>query len=145
MEVIIFSGMQASGKTSFYQQNFFRTHVRVNLDMLKTRHREKVLVDALIEGKISFVVDNTNPGVKDRERYIIPAREAGFNVTCFYFDSALEDCLRRNALRSGTERIPDVGVRSTAKKIEIPNIDEGIDDLFIVRLNDAKGFSVEAL
>ena len=41
MECVIFIGIQASGKTEFYKQNFFKTHVRISMDMLKTRHREE--------------------------------------------------------------------------------------------------------
>lgn len=41
MEAVIFIGLQASGKSTFYQERFFNTHVRINLDMLKTRNREK--------------------------------------------------------------------------------------------------------
>ena len=40
MEAVIFVGLQASGKSTFYRERFSRTHVRINLDMLKTRHRE---------------------------------------------------------------------------------------------------------
>lgn len=61
MEAILFIGIQASGKTTFYKERFFKTHIRVNLDMLKTRHRESLLLKACIEMKQPFVVDNTNP------------------------------------------------------------------------------------
>ncbi len=67
MEAIIFIGVQATGKSSFYVQRFLDTHLRLNMDMLKTRHRESVLLRAFIEDKASFVVDNTNPTRKDRE------------------------------------------------------------------------------
>ena len=40
MEMVLFVGIQATGKSSFYLERFFRTHVRINLDMLKTHHRE---------------------------------------------------------------------------------------------------------
>ena len=36
MEAVLFVGLQASGKSTFYRERFFRTHVRINLDMLKT-------------------------------------------------------------------------------------------------------------
>ena len=49
MELVVFIGIQATGKSSFYLDRFFRTHVRVNLDMLKTRNREQILVRACIE------------------------------------------------------------------------------------------------
>ncbi len=40
MEAVMFSGIQATGKSTFFQQRFFNTHVRINLDMLKTRNRD---------------------------------------------------------------------------------------------------------
>ena len=46
MEAVIFSGLQGAGKSSFYLARFFTTHVRINLDMLKTRRRERMLLDA---------------------------------------------------------------------------------------------------
>ena len=43
MEAVILIGIQGSGKSTFYRERFFDTHVRINLDMLKTRQREKLL------------------------------------------------------------------------------------------------------
>ena len=60
MQAIIFIGIQASGKSTFFQQRFFHSHLRLNLDMLKMRHREQVLLRACLEAKQPFVVDNTN-------------------------------------------------------------------------------------
>ena len=53
-------GIQGAGKSTFFKERFFDTHVRINLDMLKTRHREAILLDACIRAKQRFVVDNTN-------------------------------------------------------------------------------------
>jgi hypothetical protein len=39
MEAIIFIGVQATGKSSYFRDRFFGTHVRISLDLLKTRHR----------------------------------------------------------------------------------------------------------
>ncbi len=36
VQAILFSGIQATGKSSFYRERFFHTHVRINLDMLRT-------------------------------------------------------------------------------------------------------------
>ena len=63
MEAIIFIGLQAAGKSSFYRDRFFNTHIRINLDMLKTRHREQMILQACLTAKQSFVVDNTNPSL----------------------------------------------------------------------------------
>ncbi len=78
MEAVIFIGIQASGKSSFFRERFFDTHVRINLDMLRTRRREALLVAACLEAGQSFVVDNTNTQPSDRARHVGPARAAGF-------------------------------------------------------------------
>ncbi|HMA33465.1 MAG TPA: AAA family ATPase, partial [Chloroflexia bacterium] len=96
MEAVIFIGIQASGKSSFYQDRFFNTHVRINLDMLKTRHREDLLLRACLAMQQPFVVDNTNPTVAARAGYLLAARTAGFRVAGYYFESRVADCIRRN-------------------------------------------------
>ncbi|MDD9941268.1 MAG: AAA family ATPase [Myxococcales bacterium] len=142
MELVLFTGLQASGKSSFYKERFFRTHVRVNLDMLKTRNRERLLLDACFEAKQPMVVDNTNPTVEARALYIVKARAAGFRVSGYYFGSRAGDCLERNARRPDAERIPDKGVLATARRLERPNRVEGFDELFYVALT-LEGFVVE--
>ena len=134
MEGILFVGIQASGKTSFYQRFFFKTHIRLNLDMLKTRHREKILMQACIQAKQSFVIDNTNPTRVERKKYIDQLKAGGFKVKGYYFSSRIEDSLDRNVMRTGKEQIPEVGVRGTYNKLEIPSFDEGFDELFYVTL-----------
>jgi len=37
--MILLMGIQAAGKSEFCKRRFYRTHIRLNLDMLKTRHR----------------------------------------------------------------------------------------------------------
>lgn len=67
---IIFIGIQATGKSTFFRERFSDSHVRINLDMLKTRHREAKLLSVCIETHQSFVIDNTNPSRKERARYL---------------------------------------------------------------------------
>ena len=114
MEAVIFIGIQASGKTTFYRERFFDTHIRLSLDMLKTRHREELLLQACIAARQSFVVDNTNATTAERARYINPARAAGFRLLGYYFQSCMRESIARNRLRIGKERIPDKGVMGTA-------------------------------
>ena len=85
MEAVIFIGLQAAGKSSFYQQRFFGTHVRINTDMLKTKHRERLLLDACLAGKQSFVIDKVNAAAEDRATYIGAAKATGFQVVGCYF------------------------------------------------------------
>ncbi|HTU33370.1 MAG TPA: AAA family ATPase, partial [Candidatus Acidoferrum sp.] len=95
MEAVIFVGIQGSGKTSFYRERFFNTHVRISLDMLRTRHREGMFFRACLAAGQSFVIDNTNPLPSDRARYVPGARRAGFRVMGYYFESSLGDSMRR--------------------------------------------------
>ena len=114
MEAVIFIGLQGAGKSSFYRERFFDTHLRPSLDMLRTRHRELRLLQASIEARQRFVVDNTNPTRSERQVYIRPAREAGFRVIGYYFQSRVEDCHRRNEQRPADQQVPLRGVLGTA-------------------------------
>ena len=143
MTGVILIGIQASGKTTFYRERLFDTHVRLSLDMLRTRHREKLLLEACIAAGQSFAVDNTNATAGERMRYISPAKAAGFRVIGYYFRSRLTESIERNRLRPGKERIPDKGVMGTAGRLELPSMAEGFDELWYVRMDGRGGFVVE--
>ena len=145
MELIIFVGCQASGKSTFFKRYFSDTHIRLNLDMLKTRHREKILFQACLAAKQKFVVDNTNPTTLDRNAYIQQAKNAHFKVIAYYFESDLDDALLRNEQREGKAKIPRVGVISTFKKIEIPKPDEGFDEIYRVSIYKGNDFNISPL
>lgn len=49
MEVVIFIGIQAVGKSTFYKEKFFKTHIRINLDMLRSRDREWQIYKSCLE------------------------------------------------------------------------------------------------
>lgn len=141
MQAVLLIGIQASGKSTFYASHFAGTHVRINLDMLKTRHRERRFLETCIETHQPFVVDNTNVERTDRARYIEPARTAGFRVIGYYFPPALDASLRRNAARAGKACIPPQGIHATCQRLEPPAMAEGFDELYEVTLND-DGFTV---
>ena len=96
MELILFCGLQASGKSTFYKQRLVDSHLRLSMDMLRTRHREQILLTACLAAKQPVVVDNANPLIEERARYIAAAKAAGFRVVGLYFESRVEDCKRRN-------------------------------------------------
>src|ERR1700693_4142176 len=142
MEVVIFIGIQGSGKSSFFRERFFDTHVRVNLDMLHTRRREELLVAACLEGGQSFVVDNTNPLPSDRGRYVMPARTAGFRTVAYFFEAGLREAMQRNNLRSGKQKVPAAAVAAAFKKLVPPTVEEGFDEIYTVKLTAEHGFVV---
>src|ERR1700732_199054 len=104
--------------------------MRINLDMLRTRHRERRFLQVVIETRQPFVVDNTNPTRAERQGYIEAAKHAGFRVIGYYFQSRVEDCQRRNAQRPLDQQIPLQGILGAAGRLEIPRFAEGFDELY---------------
>ena len=142
MEAIIFIGIQATGKSTFYKDRFADSHLRLNLDMLKTRHREKTLLQAMLAAKQPFVIDNTNPTASDREKYISSAKDAKFRVVGYYFQSSVKQAIERNAGRAGATSVPERAVLGTYHRLELPSWDEGFDELYYVSPEDGE-FSVQ--
>lgn len=93
-----------------------------------------------LETQQPFVIDNTNPTRDERAKYIDAAKSANFSVVGYYFRSKTDECMARNQQRS--EPVPDIGILSTARKLELPAFGEGFDTLKYVRLTQA-GFVVE--
>lgn len=138
IESVLFIGVPGSGKTSFFKKRFFSTHIRISLDLLKTRHRERRFLETCLATEQRFVIDNTNPTRAERAQYIAPAKAKRFEIVGYYFESKIEDCLKRNAGRPESERVPEVAIFAAAKRMELPSLDEGFDRLFYVRLEDGR-------
>lgn len=136
MQVIIFIGIQGSGKSTFYKERFFNTHIRIGLDLLKTRHRESLFIQTCYNSLMRFAIDNTNPTTFDRARYLKNAKQNKYLVSGYFFDTTLEDALLRNSFRKGKEFIPEKGIRATMKKLIIPKMCEGFDELFKVTIKN---------
>ncbi|MFN2385102.1 MAG: AAA family ATPase [Thermoanaerobaculia bacterium] len=142
MQAVLFIGIQASGKTTFYLQRFLSTHVRISLDMLKTRARERVLLDACLKAGQPFVVDNTNVTIERRAEYIGLAKAAGFRVIGYFFRTTVGDALRRNKQRAGKALVPAGGLFGTQKRLRPPVWNEGFDELYVVEIHPDNSFSV---
>ncbi len=141
-EAVLFMGIPASGKTTFYVRHYLMSHIHISLDVVRSRHREWRLVRTCLDIGQAFVVDNTNPARGDRERYIPAARHAGFRVVGLYFRSRVAECAERN--RERPTAVPDAAVRDARRRLERPARDEGFDTLWHVRPDGAGGFEVTA-
>ena len=142
MEAVIFIGIQGSGKSSFFRERFFDSHVRINLDMLRTRRREELLEGACLKARQPFVIDNTNTLPSDRARYVQRARAAGFRTVAYFFESSLREAMQRNNLRAGKQKIPALAVAAAFKRLVPPSTDEGFDEIYTVKLTADGGFVV---
>jgi predicted kinase len=144
VEAVIFIGIQGAGKSTFFKRRFADTHIRLNLDMLRTRFRENLLFEACLEAKQNFVVDNTNLTRTHREKYIVRAKIYGFKVVGYYFQTNLKKAIERNDRREGKAKIPEKAIFAAFNKLQIPRFDEGFDELFYVSITEPDGFSVRS-
>jgi len=133
MHLIVFTGIQASGKSTFWREQLAGTHIRLGLDMLRSRTREKKLMDACLAAEIAFVSDNTNVTRAVRTRYIDAARKANFTVGAIFFDIPVAEAQRRNARRPAAKRVPPAALRATFNRLEPPTPAEGFDYVLIAR------------
>jgi predicted kinase len=149
LEAVIFVGLPAAGKTTFYQQRFAATHVHVSKDLWpksadKAARQARELNATLAAGR-SVVVDNTNPTAADRALVIAAAREHGARVIGYYFAAEPGEAIGRNRGREGKARVPNVAIFTTAKRMVLPARSEGFDELYEVRIAGDGGFEVKPL
>lgn len=143
MEAIIFCGIQATGKTTFYVQHFLNSHVRISMDLLHTRNKENIMLRTCLKMQQRFVIDNTNPTVEERKKYIDLAKKSFYKIIGYYFHATAEEALQRNQYRSGKARIPIAGIRGTFKKLQRPSYQEGFDQIYTVEINADNQFVVK--
>lgn len=128
MEAVIFSGLQAAGKTMLYRDRFLETHARISMDLLRTRAREAAFLRVCFETRMPFVVDNTNPTAADRARYVQPARDAGYKVIGYLVEVDHAVAAGRNLARE--RKVPAAGLRDVARRLVRPAPEEGFDELW---------------
>lgn len=140
MRAIIFIGIQASGKTTFFNQVLKKKGlVHISMDDLRNRNKERQLVIECIAHGKDFVIDNTNPTRNDRKRYLALLEGSRYTVEGYFFQSRIQDCVMRNTKRDNP--IPVKAIASTTNRMELPSYEEGFDVLKYIAITD-KGFSI---
>jgi len=148
-ECVIFVGLPASGKTTFYQRRFAATHQHISKDLWpktsnKDRRQAELMRLALSQGQ-SVVIDNTNPALADRAPVIALARQFGARVIGYYFTATTREAVGRNRGREGQARVPDVAIFTRAKRMAKPLLEEGFDELYAVSIDPSGDFSVQPM
>lgn len=128
-EAIIFIGLQGSGKTTYFTNHFVGTHAHVSRDIQQTEEREAAFIRECLRSERSFVVDDTNATRAARAQYIREAKAAGFNVLCYFFDTPVRMAIGRNNHRKDKKPIPVPAILRTAKRLEPPSVEEGVDEI----------------
>lgn len=78
------------------------------------------------------MIDNTNVSPAEREPIVAAARQRGARLLAYYFDVPIRVCLVRNRGREGRARVPDVAIFAARKRLVMPTLDEGFDEVITV-------------
>ncbi len=116
-ELVIFVGLPGSGKSTAAYDLSVQDYLRINYDDRRrpgrwTRQDEQQMkqqctsaaAHALTTGQ-SVVIDNTNLNGGAQRHWREVGVAAGAAVRFQYFDTPLGECIRRDALRTGTARV----------------------------------------
>jgi predicted kinase len=147
-QLAILVGLPGAGKTTFYRQRLAADHAHVSKDLMKSASRKGARqleqIDTELRAGRSVAVDNTNARAADRAPLIAAGRAHGARVVGYYLDTAAAQCAVRNRTREGRERVPDVAIYVTARRLERPARSEGFHELYRVRA-EAGGFELIAM
>ena len=80
-----------------------------------------------------------------REKYIDIAKQLDISITAYYFQTSLQEALKRNEGRSGKEKIPAVAIAAANKWLVVPSYAEGFDKLYNVKALADFTFIVEEI
>lgn len=127
-KLLILVGPPGSGKSTLAKEYEARMYRRVNQDSQGKNGHLDAFNEALFANR-DIVVDRMNFDKRQRERYIAPARSAGYTVTIRVLHESRQTCLRRCLARQGHETISTEDSARSAlnlffSKYERPTSDE---------------------
>lgn len=137
MDVLLFCGIQAAGKSTYYHCHCAFTHLLISKDLMGRQahkeRRQRELLHLALQAQHSVVIDNTNPTPAERVPLIEIAHQYGTTVIAYYFMTPLKQAIERNQQREEQSRIPVVALYSTAARLIPPTFEEGFDKIYYVQ------------
>lgn len=141
LELILLVGTPGCGKSSISRKYSKLGYVIINQDTLKTAKKCITLSKIAIENNQSLVIDNTNPSKLVRQSYIQLIHDSNktndYNIKCIYFDVSQDiskhNNIYRNIINPQREVVPRIAYDVFKKKFEMPNVDEGFDQIIILK------------
>ncbi|WVQ85805.1 polynucleotide kinase 3'-phosphatase [Cryptococcus sp. DSM 104549] len=138
VEIVLFVGPPASGKSSFYRKHFApKKYEHVNQDTLGTRDKCLRVAEGLVKGGKSIVVDNTNRNRDTRAYWVSLASKLDVPIRVFHFLCPIELAKHNNMYRAyyptpgepPRTLLPGIAFGTFASAFEKPTVDEGFDEV----------------
>nr|XP_034990633.1 bifunctional polynucleotide phosphatase/kinase isoform X2 [Zootoca vivipara] len=146
-EVVVAVGFPAAGKSTFLKRHLASAgYAYANRDTLGSWQKCVATCQAALQAGKSAIVDNTNPDLESRCRYIECAKKAGVPCRCFLFTASLEQAKHNNRFREMTEKghvpVNDIVLNSYKNKFVEPSLDEGFSEIlkihFVPQFSDSQ-------
>lgn len=143
VEVVVTVGFPAAGKSTFIKEHLVpKGYAYANRDTLGTWQKCVAACEEALRNGKPIVVDNTNPDVESRGRYISCAKKAGVPVRCFFFTAPVEVAKHNNRFREMTSKghvsVNDMVINSYKSKFVAPSLSEGFSE--ILKINFVPNF-----
>lgn len=138
VEVALFVGYPGSGKSFLASTHFAGLgYIQANRDTVGSWQKcISIMEKSLQEGK-SVVIDNTNPDLESRQRYVNAAKKLKVPVRCFLFNVSKDQCRHNNKYRAfcGADHsnVSDMIYNMYKSKYVEPTLKEGFEE--IVKVN----------
>lgn len=137
-EMIIMVGIPGSGKSSFVKK-FIKpqNYEIINRDTFKTMPLCLSECTKYLKSGKSVVIDNTNPSIEAREKFISLAKQNNYTCRCFIMNTdinlAKHNALYRHYVSKGEiSLIPEIVYNKYRKNYEAPNKEEGFESIIEV-------------
>jgi predicted kinase len=146
VDLVVLSGLQGAGKSTFFSARFAATHAHVSRDHFPNARdkdrRQRELVEAAARAGRPVVVDNTNARREDRVALVGLARALGLRPVLYWFPPDVPSSIARNAGRSGRAKVPVAGIYATVKRLALPDATEGFAAAYDVRVTAEGAFEI---
>lgn len=144
-EMIVMIGIPGSGKSTFVQKYLVpHQYEIINRDTISTKGDTfKTMTLCLnecskyLKSGISIVIDNTNPTIDARQKFISLAKKYNYNIRCFVMDIDINLAKHNNFYRHYVSNgkinlIPEIVYNKYKKNYEEPNQEEGFQSIIKV-------------
>lgn len=141
--LIILCGIPGSGKTTISEQLSVQYNAKLYhydefvkqftyADKGKTHSYLYKTVASDLLNNHNVVIDDLHTRLEWRRELLDALKDVSCTKILVVVNTPLEECLRRNAKRSGSARLPDSIIEHLHKTYEPPTIDEGWDEIMHV-------------